>query len=297
MDSVDYFANGTNKCVVATEDADQSRLKPLLLARGFVEDDLEIASYAGCSKTDAAVVLGKFIKDKTQHLSLVVHRDRDYLADDPATKFNTVLRAAGLHPFLTELNDVESYFINAAHLHHVNPVDEARVQAIIDEATTECRDESLRTAGEFQKLRGSGKTPDHGQIALDAARDYDANPAHLRRGDIVIGRVTAKLQAEMKANPRVFVVSPHLNCPLLKQIASQTWPPASSTTHDGIHRSGTDWRVHSSCGYDRSFNTVSTRRRVPHSSRDRSRTAVRFSLLIARDKKKKGGNRPGCFEV
>jgi hypothetical protein len=68
LDSVDYFANGTLKCVVATEDADQSRLKPLLLTSGFVEDDLEIASYAGCSKTDAAVVLGKFLKDKVQSL-------------------------------------------------------------------------------------------------------------------------------------------------------------------------------------------------------------------------------------
>lgn len=227
LDSVDYFANGALKCVVATEDADQSRLKPLLLASGFVEDDLEIASYAGCSKADAAVVLGKFLKDKTQHLSLVVHRDSDYLAADAATKFTDKLTAAGLHPFLTELNDVECYFINAAHLHSANPsIDEARVQTLVDEATSECRDESikaivnLRTAAEFQKLRGTGKTPDHGQIALDAARDYDANPAQLRRGDIVIGRLTAKLQAEMKSNPRVFVVSPHLNCPPLKEIAS-----------------------------------------------------------------------------
>ena len=243
LDSVDYLADGTLKCVVATEDADQSRLKPLLLASGFIEDDLEIASYAGCSKTDAAVVLGRFLKDKTQHLSLVVHRDRDYLDDAAAGKFTRALTEAGLHPFLTELNDVESYFVDAAHLHHANPtIDLAKVQALIDEATTECRDESiraivnLRTAAEFQRLRGSGKTPDHGQIALDAARDYDANPAQLRRGDIVIGRVTAKLQAEMKANPRVFVVSPYLNCPLLKQIAVQIWPatatmqPATTTT-------------------------------------------------------------------
>src|SRR5690606_30446912 len=106
------------------------------------------------------------------------------LDDDAATTFNDTLTKAGLHSFLTELNDVESYFISAAHLHHVNPtVDEARVQALIDEATAECRDESikaivnLRMASEFQRLRGTGKTPNAGQIAVDATRDYDASPA------------------------------------------------------------------------------------------------------------------------
>jgi len=235
LDSVDYFANGTLKCVVATEDADQSRLKPLLLASGFVEDDLEVASYAGCSKIEAAVVLGTFLKDKTQHLSLVVHRDRDYLDDNAAGRFTKTLTDAGLHPFLTELNDVEGYFINAAHLQHANPtLSLAKVEQFIIEATDECRDKSLeaiinlRATAEFQKLRGTGKTPNLGLIAVDAARDYDANPAQLRRGDIVIGRVAEKMQTDMKANPRVFVVSPYLNCARLKEIASQIWPAARS---------------------------------------------------------------------
>jgi hypothetical protein len=237
LDSVDYFADGGLKCVVATEDTDQSRLKALLWANDFIEDDTEVASYAGCSKTDAAVVLGRFLRDKTQHLSLVVHRDRDYLDEATAAKFTKALEDAGLNPFLTDLNDIESYFINAAHLQHANPVvDMAKVQAIIDEATLECREESiramvnLRTTAEFQRLRGSGSSPDHGQIAIEAARDYDAAPAALRRGDIVLGRIAAKLQAEMKSNPRIFVVSPHLACAALKQVSARIWPPGPTET-------------------------------------------------------------------
>lgn len=232
LDSVDYFADGGLKCVVATEDSDQSRLKAVLWASGFIEDDTEVASYAGCSKTDAAVLLGKFLKDKAQSLLLVVHRDRDYLDDASAEKFAKALRDAGLHPFLTDQNDVEGYFIDAAHLHHANPaVPETRIQELIDEATAETREQSiraivnLRTAAEFQRLRGSGSAPDHGRIAVDATRDYDAAPAVLRRGDIVLGRVIAKLQAELKSNPRVFVGSPHLKCEALQKIAAQIWPP------------------------------------------------------------------------
>lgn len=237
LDSVDYFADGSLKCVVATEDTDQSGLKALLWANGFNEDDTEVASYGGCSKTDAAVVLGRFLRDKTQHLSLVVHRDRDYLDETTAGKFIEALEDAGLNPFLTDLNDIESYFINAAHLQYANPaVDVAKVQAIIDEATLECREKSiqaivnLRTDAEIQRRRGTGSSPNHGQIACDAIRDYDADPAALRRGDIVLGRVKAKLQEEMRANPRIFVVSPHLTCPALKQISARIWPPGPTET-------------------------------------------------------------------
>src|SRR5262249_31056400 len=82
LDSVDYFADGQLKCVVATEDTEKAPLKALLWSNGFVEEDTEVASYAGCSKVDGAVVLGQFLADKAQHVKLTIHRDRDYMSAD-----------------------------------------------------------------------------------------------------------------------------------------------------------------------------------------------------------------------
>ena len=226
LDSVDYFADGSLKCVVATEDTDQRPLKAMLWSNGFSEDDVEVASYAGCSKLDAALVLGGFLREKAPHLFFVVHRDRDYMDDDAANRYAAALSSAGLHPLLTVLNDVEAHFVNAVHLHRVNPaVTEARIQTMIDEVTAETRNESvraivnLRTAAEFQRLRGTRTQPDHGAIAIAAAQDYDANPASMRRGAVVLGRIVAKLQAEIGANPKVFVPSEHLRCRELAGIA------------------------------------------------------------------------------
>lgn len=110
LDSVDYFADGEIRCVVATEDSNKDPLRAILWSNAFVEDDTEIASYTGCTKIDAALVLGAFLRAKAPHVELVVHRDRDYLSNESAEAFTQKLTTAQIIPFLTELSDVESYF-------------------------------------------------------------------------------------------------------------------------------------------------------------------------------------------
>lgn len=231
LDSIDYFANGSLKCVVATEDADKAPLKALLWSSTFNEDETEVASYAGCSKTDSAVLLGKFLKDKASQVAFVVHRDADYLPAEAADSFAKKLEAAGVSAFLTEHSDIEGYFLNAEHLSHLNPgVAVDRVKELIHEAIQETRDESIRAivnqriAAAFATLRGTGKSPDYGQIAMEATKEYDAAPMRMCRGKVVVGRLIPKLQQELKANPRVFFGSPHLSCPSLRAVAERLWP-------------------------------------------------------------------------
>ncbi len=82
LNSVDYFADGEIRCVVATEDSDKDAIKAILWSNDFIEDNTEVASYAGSSKADAAIVLGQFLSDKAPHVCLVVHRYRDYMSED-----------------------------------------------------------------------------------------------------------------------------------------------------------------------------------------------------------------------
>jgi len=234
LDSVDYFANGSLKCVVATEDTNQDPIKALLWSNGFVEEDTEIASYAGCSKADAAVVLGRFLQDKASHVTFVVHRDRDYMGATSAEKFAKRLDQAGVQAFLTEPSDVEGYFVNAEHLNHLNPtITVDRIQELIAESTLDAREESImtivnqRVAAEFAELRGTGRSPDHGRIAVDAAKDYDAKPSDMRRGKKVLGRLVAKIQADIKMHPTIFSASPHLKSAPLRAMATKLWPSTS----------------------------------------------------------------------
>ena len=177
------FADGQLRCVVATEDTQTDGLRALLWSNGFVEDDTSVASYAGCTKADAAMVLGRFLTDKAPHIRLAVHRDRDYMSDAEATRFKTRLDADNIALLLTAHSDIESYFISADHLHALNPgVSAARIQQLIDQATQDTANQSveaivnLRTQEAF-KLRQAGVgPPNHGAIAVEAQSDYAADP-------------------------------------------------------------------------------------------------------------------------
>lgn len=240
LDSVDYFTDASLRCVVATEDADQEPVRALLWSNGFVEDETEVASYTGCSKTDAAIVLGQFLKEKAAALHLVVHRDADYLPLSEIEKFVDRLSKVSIGAFMTEHNDIEGYFISASHLAHLNPsVTVARVEEMIDEATRDTADQSiraivnLRTDAAFRARKNTGAAPDHGQIAIDATKDYAADPASMRRGDLVLGRLIALLQKELKANAKVFAVSPHLKSATLSALAQQIWSTGTATSPAG----------------------------------------------------------------
>jgi hypothetical protein len=232
LDSVDYFADGELRCVVATEDTDKDALKAILWSNGFVEQDTEVASYTGCSKVDAAVVLGQFLMDKAQHVKLVIHRDRDYMAADHSEAFEHRLNQTGITPLLTDSNDVESYFLNADHLHFLNPtISAARIQELIDGATNELRTKSiaaivnLRTEEAFRRRQSGGAPPNHGEIAVAAAADYEADAATMRRGKLVMNRVKSLLQDETGENPRIYFPSQHLKSERLSTIAATIWPP------------------------------------------------------------------------
>jgi energy-coupling factor transporter ATP-binding protein EcfA2 len=232
LDSVDYFADGETRCVVATEDSDQGPLRAILWSNGFVEGETEVASYSGCTKLDSALVLGGFLREKAPNVRLVVHRDRDYLSGAGAADFEGRLRTAALHPLLTRFSDIEGYFLNQDHLSHVNPGLTPELAAqLIDQATQDTRDASViaivnqRTTEAFRIRQAGGPAPNHGQIAIDATASYDADPVAMRRGKEVFRRLKALLQQTLGANPRIFLPSPHLQLVEVSQIAHVIWPP------------------------------------------------------------------------
>jgi hypothetical protein len=230
LDSAGYFADGQLRCVVATEDTETDALRALLWSNGFIEDDTEVASYAGCTKADAAVVLGRFLIDKAPHVHVVVHRDRDYMSDSEAMRFEETLTDNGILPFVTANSDLEAYFISAEHLHVLNPtIPLARLHELIEQATDGTADQSiealvnLRTREAFRLRQVGGAQPNHGAIAVKAQSDYHTAPATHRRGKIVLGRLTALLQQELRSNPRIYFPRQHLEHTGISSVAASIW--------------------------------------------------------------------------
>lgn len=234
LDSIDYFADGELKCVVATEDEDTELLETLLWSSGFREDDTEVVSYAGCSKVDTAVVLARFLKDKAPNIHLVVHRDRDYMEPAEVTKYTDALQKFGIHVFVTKGNDVEAHFCDPDHIALAEPrVTAARAIALVDEAVAAVREKSietminLRTERAFRRRADGGGGPNHGEIGTAAARDFDASPRALARGKALLGKLTGAIQQEIGNNPTILRTSARLADASLDAIAKKIWPPVN----------------------------------------------------------------------
>jgi energy-coupling factor transporter ATP-binding protein EcfA2 len=233
LDSVDYFADGELKCVVATEDENTDMLKTVLWASGFRKEDTEVVSYAGCSKVDTAVVLARFLKDKAPNIHLVVHRDRDYMSENEVAKYITPLQRVGIHAFVTDGNDIESYFADSEHVAAADPrIAVARAEELLQAAVHDVRTKSieaiinLRTERAFRRRTEEGAQPNHGQIGTAASTDFDADAKGMARGKMLLGRLTALIQQEIGGNPTITKASPRLAVTALSAIANAVWPPA-----------------------------------------------------------------------
>jgi hypothetical protein len=245
LDSLDYFADGQLKYLVATEDEDTSMLESLLWSSGFSKDDTEVVSYSGCSKIDAAVAWGSFIKSKATNLVTIIHRDRDYCDASEAARFCNELQQHGLLPFLTDQNDLECYFLNADHLVDANPgLDKDKATTFISQAIENAKEASikaivnLRTHEAHKRRGGNGRQVDHGEIAIAATRDFDASPNTMTRGKETLGRLASLIQQELKQNPRIVVPSRYLAIASLQRILQSKDAEGAEAGVDAVRDSG-----------------------------------------------------------
>jgi hypothetical protein len=232
LDSVDYFTDGVVRCLFATEDSDADSIKALhslLSVNGFKLPETDIRAYSGCTKIDSAKVLRGFLADKGPHVQFVLHRDRDYMADDAAKKFTDEINKIGAFPFLTEYSDAEGYFINAEHLAHLNEgLSVDRAQELIDQATELAKDKSLQTFINLrfevaQRERKGGKAPNVYEVSEQARNEYAADPAKWRRGKPVLNQLKQLIHTELKRAAIVIEPSPYLAVEELQKISAKIW--------------------------------------------------------------------------
>jgi energy-coupling factor transporter ATP-binding protein EcfA2 len=236
LDSLDYFAQGKLTCLFATEDSKKESidaLEALLGSNGYPMGEVDVRPYAGCSKLDAAKVLRGFLSDKAPNVRFILHRDRDYMTGDSATKFEQGLKAINVHPFITGWSDVEGYFLNAAHIAELNPqITVQRVQEVIDMATAATKEKSIKALINIRtetaiRSRNGGPAHNAGELAAQAYADYETDPVKWRRGKIVLNELRALLHKELKANAVFLEKSAHLKLPELEAIRLSIWPPAT----------------------------------------------------------------------
>ncbi len=227
LDSLDYFANGATKYIFASEDSNTAALETILEANGYDLEETKIAPYHGCTKLESAIVLGSFLKQHAREVRFIVHLDRDYMSDDEVNAYRTSLEAEGLELFVTKGNDIETHFLNPAHLAALNPGASVETcAAVLAEAIQDSKDESIKAIVETRlqranKRRGvTGESVSPGDIAIQASRDYESDSSKYTKGKPTLKAVKRRLQAALRTNPRIESPSDHLKDETLRQLRS-----------------------------------------------------------------------------
>jgi hypothetical protein len=215
--------NKGERCIVLTEDsATNNLLSYILEASGFNMNETNIISYEGCSKISSANMFSVFVKQKMPGVRIIVHRDRDYLTYNEINQQRETFRKIDTYLFVTKGTDIESYFLNARHIHHCYPdIDEAQAQKLIEQTYEDVFPKSVDYL--WKKEFGGHKTEEHSHLGKAVEELVRNNLKRFIHGKTALKVLTYHVQDTLKKNATLEQFSPYLYVKELRKIAIAIW--------------------------------------------------------------------------
>jgi len=225
LDVKEMLSKSQAKCIVLTEDALKLGLEILLDASGVHPQDSLVLAYYGCTSPHNLRPLLELIRVSNPDAKIVVHRDRDYLTDNEAVQWETEIRNMNADPFLTMGVDIESHFLNAAHLSELNNSAEGEFQTLLDGATQTARDTSIEKyvngRTDIEKKAGTFGKLNVGHLAASASKIVDGSPERYRHAKTVLKCLRHTYQEKYHVNLKVMEASSHIVVDKLSTLAKK----------------------------------------------------------------------------
>lgn len=216
------------KAVVLTEDENVHPLETLLKSSGFVSDETIVLPYYGVSTIKQLRPLIQVIQNNNLTAKIVVHRDRDYMTDDEGREWEEKVRPLGAEPFLTTGVDLESHFLDAAHLDSLNSDrSESEFQALLQSSRMSAKDKSVEhyVNGriEVERAKGTHANINHGNLAVEAARVVGDDLAGKSHGKTVLKQLRKEFRTKYNVELQIVQVSERIAVRELRTIANKTF--------------------------------------------------------------------------
>ena len=227
LDSYELLTSDRCRVVVLTEDSKSDRLRTILQANGFVQDEYMLQSFDGVSNIAMSATVADFFLKQGNDTHILIHRDGDcMLAEEVAWYVN---REAAKLPdrcelFVTPLTDVEHQFCQPEHLAGALKITAEDARNIIDRIIV-AHNASL--AADFTNKRAELKSK------LLKQKEDVPSAADLLGGQIsfafvkgkrLFGLLTAEL-SKLGQNPmHLSGTSDALQIEQLRKFAAQVWP-------------------------------------------------------------------------
>lgn len=214
---------GSEKCIVLTEDSQTGGLLQIILeSSGFRINETNIISYEGCSKLDSANLFSIFVKEKMPHVKIIVHRDRDYLTDAEIDRLRSQFQRISVNFFVTRGTDIESHFLNAAHIRACHPeITTQKARQLINDTLHEIMPVSIEY---LRKKEFGNNRPEIYSHLNKAINDLVQNSLfRFTHGKTALRLLKTKLQRQVRGAVRIEKPSRFLCDERLEKIARSIW--------------------------------------------------------------------------
>jgi hypothetical protein len=214
--------NASTKCFIITEDEHFDLIKTVLDINNFNLDEVEIISYFGSSTIGAAIVIGKYIKEKNKTASILIHRDSDYLTDEELEELKIKVEREGFTFYNPIGVDIESEFINSNHINFLySNLAISKIEDFIKEATIEAERDSID-----RLLKHTSKSKR--EFGINVLDMYHLDNERYRYGKKVLGILKSLIQKELGINPIIINKSPFIQKSFLMEFSDKLWPNDTS---------------------------------------------------------------------
>ena len=223
------LSNQNIRAIVLTEDKRSDLISPILEASNFHTDEIEIWPYEGCSNINVALALCNYIKKHSPNCKIVIHRDRDFMEEGELNEYKEKLENDDIYVFITEGNDLESYYYNESHimkLYNKLDIQDVRnaINDVLNDRSEKIREKFINTIID-RKLK-SGERPNSGEIANYCIQKMNEDQIKYAHGKIVLKGINAKLQEITGQSPSLIRMTEHLKNEYLEGIANDIWDNA-----------------------------------------------------------------------
>ncbi|MBV7600080.1 ATP-dependent endonuclease [Aeromonas sp. sia0103] len=207
------------KFIVLTEDQDFEHVKSFFSAHNCDLEATEFIPYLGADQINSAIMLGKYLKDKKDDMTIIIHRDRDYHTDETIERIKTKIEQAKLFFYVTDGVDLEGQYICPLHINELYPdisVDD--ITRLIEEATVESTESSIDRLIDQTLKTCKPENQGYAKKIREINAIYQSNISRYRYGKKVSGVLKAKLQKILKRNVDIFRPTPHIINEDLQQV-------------------------------------------------------------------------------
>lgn len=225
LDVKERIQNPNTRVIVLTEDEITNPLEAVLQSSGFDLPKTSILPSFGLSAMKQLRPLINMIQKTNPKAKIVFHRDRDFLFDNEVEEWKVLVRRLGVEPYVTNGRDIESAFVNAAHLSQLNPELKLKGFENLIAKVGESLNLAIQTDyvnGRIDFLRKKGEQVNAGAISAEATKAIADNGKKFY-GKAVLRTIRGQFQKDHGKNLVVYSPSGALKDDSLSVVAQKAF--------------------------------------------------------------------------